>query len=107
MRMARNADHWRSVYSRPYHTGIGRLTYSNLSGVGTGEFKVAGGVTAICGANGAGKTTLLLAIQAVLNPTTVNSRADTQFRLQGAELEADLIHNESPIHRSISVPGPS
>jgi predicted ATPase len=102
MRQARFEDHWRHVNTRPYNRYIQAFNYSNINGLGNGEIKFRGGISAICGGNGVGKSTLLEAIAGtIISPNFAKKYID-HGRLQQATLTSSLIIDQNPVTRSLT-----
>lgn len=101
MRMAQSEDHWRRIYKREYTTSITELFFEKLSGLGSGEVKFNGGITAICGANGVGKTTLLSALFGIAGFDSDIVSLLNQQKLKGSELMGTLTCQGKNILRNI------
>lgn len=88
MRAAKAQDYWRAVYRASYPCRLEQVAFSQISGIADGHIKMAGAITALCGANGVGKSTLLSAVGASLAADLTEYQ---KGRLQSAMLQATVV----------------
>lgn len=106
MRMARVNDNWRHVYKNKYPTRLERLSYENVLGLGAGEIRFSGGITAICGTNGVGKSSLLDCLLGLLTSSASPESTSTSLRISNATLQATaFMGGQSADHRARWVDG--
>lgn len=102
MREAKVQDHWRHVYTNPYHNSLVSFRYSNIVGLGNGEIHFRGGISAICGGNGVGKSTVLDAIAGTLISPEYAKNHIAHRRFPSTVLEAELIINGTRVTRRMT-----
>lgn len=90
-RLAKFKDHWKDALRRDYALRYERLKFKGLRCLHDGELLFSRGITAIVGGNGVGKSTLAQAAVEVLGgPTGVSFLRDSEYRLYGSSLLAEL-----------------
>lgn len=105
MRSAKISDHWRRTYLRNFPTNISSIEYNNIPGLGSGELRFNGGITAICGINGAGKTTLLSAILGVLNPNYIQNSSVHLLKIRNSSVSVQLKMDNHEVTRTLTMDG--
>jgi predicted ATPase len=101
MKEAKAADYWRGLYKRHFPTGVQHLSYEDIAGIGKGEIRFSGGITAICGGNGVGKTTLLEAVLKSLDLSQGRVLGSARARFDNATLTVEGQRDGTPITRSL------